>query len=200
MAKPTSAAVDVKLQLLPPPKIKPLISFSTLNPQLLAIEQQQAALLERHEKELQQYLTETKFVERLAEVAKDHLQSGVQQNLIKSFDSNKKFLALALELAIFLYKLYPYWTVESNRLFYYSGFESATSNRYFTLMVLRDAISAYNVTSKLFDRVANYMIWQEIEDAVANHYILIQQGTLPKPAAVVGGSGILWIKQRRCRR
>ena len=198
MAKPTtSAAFDVKLQLLPP-KIKPLISPSTLNPQILAIRQQQEVLRETHEKQLVQYLTESKFVERLAEVVKAHVESGMTTNLMKSFDSNPKFIALALRLAQFLYKLYPYWTVKSTEgsatlfsttLFYYAGLDPITSNQKFSLGELELKWFTYAKSQKLHSEFLVWTIWEAIEDAVANHYILIQQSKLPQTASsLIGGS------------
>ena len=198
MSKPKSGAIDVKLQLQPP-KIKPLISFSTLDPQIIAIRQQQEALRERDEKQLVKYLIETKFFERMAEIVKNHMELGISTSLVKPLDSNKKFLALALEFARFLYKLYPHWTVEQYidaKLFYYAGVQPISENVSFSLFEARSAWGDYNDEHKLYSTVGNYFIWQEIEDAVANHYILIQQGKLPKVASIVGGSGILWIKQR----
>ena len=83
--------------------------------------------IETHNAELARFARVNDMREKLWDVAGEHLQTGISNQLLKPLDSNKKFLQLANEVALFLYKRFPNFTIvvkkESSCRFVYPGGE-----------------------------------------------------------------------------
>ena len=156
-------------------------------------------------------LCKANFVrEKLWDIAAEHFQTGVSKQLLKPLNSNPKFLQLAQEVAIFLHKIFPHFTVavayETICSFVYpdrelfpmrlEGYLDYSNDNAWGLTVLR---------SKGLNSAYIEEVMREFICSIALHYSLIQQkqqkaiastATAASSAAVKSGGKSYWSHSR----
>ena len=135
-----------------------------------------------HNAQLVRFARLNNMRDKLWDVLGEHLRTGISNQLLKPFDSNKKFLQLANEVAIFLYKMFPNFTAaveqESSCRFVYPGGEVFFPDS-FRAYLHYSHVDFLLVKSELDRRgITSSFMWEGVDQFwcnIALQYSLIQQ-------------------------